>query len=260
MNRPTAWTRSAAVKSANCSRLKAEGTTIFVNSHLLGEVELICDRVVILQRGEVIRSGDIATLTRMQGLFLVGLAPGQEFPTEEVVKIGYPTNRSGELWEVSLVDGQTIDPVVDLLRRPRPELAAPRRKTANARRYVHCHGRGGRAWRGRPGEAGFLQRQEAASGGPMKALAIFKDSLREALDSKVLYATLGLSLLLVLLVGSVSFQPVPAEEALPFIVANQHFHEYSTGRGQSVLPRYMACKTDPDQIPETHGRTRTAGM
>jgi len=28
----------------------------------LGEVELICDRVVIMQRGEIIREGDIATL------------------------------------------------------------------------------------------------------------------------------------------------------------------------------------------------------
>jgi ABC-2 type transport system ATP-binding protein len=54
--------------------LKKDGTTIFLNSHLLGEVELICDRVAILQRGEVIREGDIATLTRQRGLFVVGLA------------------------------------------------------------------------------------------------------------------------------------------------------------------------------------------
>ena len=53
----------------------------------------------------------------MQGLFMVGLAPGQDFPTDEAVKLGYPTHRSGEFWEVSLVDGQNIDPIVDLLRR-----------------------------------------------------------------------------------------------------------------------------------------------
>src|SRR5438045_976624 len=38
-------------------RLKGEGKTIFLNSHLLGEVELICDRVGILQKGEVVREG-----------------------------------------------------------------------------------------------------------------------------------------------------------------------------------------------------------
>jgi len=32
-------------------RLKGEGVTIFLNSHLLQEVEMICDRVAILNRG-----------------------------------------------------------------------------------------------------------------------------------------------------------------------------------------------------------------
>jgi len=49
----------------------------------------------------------------------------------------------------------------------------------------------------------------------MKFLAILKDSFREALDSKVFYAMIGLSLLLILLVGSVSFKPLSADEALP---------------------------------------------
>src|SRR5205807_2715966 len=56
-------------------RLKERGVTIFLNSHLLGEVELICDRVGILQKGKLIREGDIATLTRQRGVFVLGLAP-----------------------------------------------------------------------------------------------------------------------------------------------------------------------------------------
>jgi ABC-2 type transport system ATP-binding protein len=97
--------------------LKAQGKTIFLNSHLLSEVEQICDRVAILQRGLLIREGDIATLTRQQGLFVIGLAPGQVFPTEEVTRQGYRVTRSGDCWEVALTDGQTIDPVVDLLHQ-----------------------------------------------------------------------------------------------------------------------------------------------
>jgi ABC-2 type transport system ATP-binding protein len=96
--------------------LKGRGKTIFLNSHLLGEVELICDRVAILERGRVIRDGTIAELTQQRGLFLVGLAAGQAFPQEEVAKQGYHVTRAGELWEVALKDGQSIDPVVDLLR------------------------------------------------------------------------------------------------------------------------------------------------
>ena len=44
-------------------QLKAEGKTIFINSHLLQEVELVCDRVAILDKGELLRVGPIAELT-----------------------------------------------------------------------------------------------------------------------------------------------------------------------------------------------------
>jgi ABC-2 type transport system ATP-binding protein len=96
--------------------LKDRGKTIFLNSHLLGEVELICDRVGILQKGEMVREGTVAALTQQRGLFVLGLAPDQTFPAEEVAGHGYDVSPRGELWEVGLRDGQSIDPVVDLLR------------------------------------------------------------------------------------------------------------------------------------------------
>jgi ABC-type transport system involved in multi-copper enzyme maturation permease subunit len=46
----------------------------------------------------------------------------------------------------------------------------------------------------------------------MKYFAILKDSLREALDSKVLYVTLGLSGILILVLASLSFRPVTMQE------------------------------------------------
>lgn len=97
-------------------KLKQRGVTIFINSHLLGEVELICDRVAILRKGKLIREGDVASLTRQQGRFLIGLAPGQQFPIAAAGQIGYTVVPLGDRWEVQLNDGQTIDPVVDLIR------------------------------------------------------------------------------------------------------------------------------------------------
>jgi ABC-2 type transport system ATP-binding protein len=39
--------------------LKSKGKTVFVNSHLLSEVELVCDRVAILNKGELIKEGSV---------------------------------------------------------------------------------------------------------------------------------------------------------------------------------------------------------
>jgi ABC-2 type transport system ATP-binding protein len=42
--------------------LKAAGKTIFLSSHLLSEVEQICDQAVIIDRGRVVRAGGMNTL------------------------------------------------------------------------------------------------------------------------------------------------------------------------------------------------------
>ena len=42
--------------------LRDRGTAVLLNSHLLGEVEQVCDHVVILDRGRVVRSGALAEL------------------------------------------------------------------------------------------------------------------------------------------------------------------------------------------------------
>ncbi len=52
----------------------------------------------------------------------------------------------------------------------------------------------------------------------MTFLAILKDSWREALDSKVLYVLLGLSLLVIVGVASIAFEPKPADKGLEAIL------------------------------------------
>jgi ABC-2 type transport system ATP-binding protein len=99
-------------------RLKAEGHTLFLNSHLLGEVELVCDRVAILQRGELVREGTIPELTAQKGLFEIGVAAGQAFPESEAKALGFgvrPIDANRSRWEVGLTEGQSIDPLVRLV-------------------------------------------------------------------------------------------------------------------------------------------------
>ncbi|QLE54723.1 ABC transporter ATP-binding protein [Nostoc sp. TCL26-01] len=51
--------------------LKAAGKTIFFNSHILSEVEQICDRIAILTQGELICTGSLAELLGSENTYYV---------------------------------------------------------------------------------------------------------------------------------------------------------------------------------------------
>jgi ABC-2 type transport system ATP-binding protein len=48
--------------------LRRRGVAVLLNSHLLSEVELVCDRVVIIHRGEVVTAGRPEELARPRGI------------------------------------------------------------------------------------------------------------------------------------------------------------------------------------------------
>jgi ABC-2 type transport system ATP-binding protein len=50
--------------------LRGRGVSVLLNSHLLSEVELVCDRVTILLGGEVVAAGTPAELSRPKGVEL----------------------------------------------------------------------------------------------------------------------------------------------------------------------------------------------
>lgn len=47
--------------------LKARGKTVLITSHLLGQIEDLCDRVAILDRGKLVAEGDVAALAGAAG-------------------------------------------------------------------------------------------------------------------------------------------------------------------------------------------------
>jgi ABC-2 type transport system ATP-binding protein len=48
--------------------LRSHGTAVLLNSHLLSEIELVCDRVVIISRGRVVAQGTPEELTAAGGV------------------------------------------------------------------------------------------------------------------------------------------------------------------------------------------------
>jgi ABC-2 type transport system ATP-binding protein len=51
--------------------LRAEGTCVFLNSHLLSEIEVTCDRVAFIRHGEVVRILDIASMEENQSVVTI---------------------------------------------------------------------------------------------------------------------------------------------------------------------------------------------
>jgi ABC-2 type transport system ATP-binding protein len=98
-------------------RLKAQGVAVLLNSHLIGEVERVCDRVVILDRGQVAAAGTLAELLgrRELRLRLGGVTAAAEARLAATGSLA----RSGEEFTVALPaddDGAAVpDLVADLV-------------------------------------------------------------------------------------------------------------------------------------------------
>ncbi|MGI8604594.1 MAG: ABC transporter ATP-binding protein [Verrucomicrobiales bacterium] len=104
--------------------LRRRGTTVFLNSHLLGEAERLCDRVAILSRGEIVRQGTVEELTREGRSYEVhaeGALP--ELPSvRELVDaldgtIVFDAGKGATVISLPTTRPQLMQPVVDELRR-----------------------------------------------------------------------------------------------------------------------------------------------
>lgn len=102
-------------------RLKAEGRTIFINSHLLQEIELVCDRVAILDHGQLRRVGKIAEITERAGTEVAFTLAGMPetvrnaVAEKEIVSCDHLADGQFQLI-VKVVDQAAVDGWIDLLR------------------------------------------------------------------------------------------------------------------------------------------------
>lgn len=98
-------------------RLRDEGRTVFLNSHLLSEVELICDRVAILNKGKLVRLGSVDELTTQQHMYSIGIAA----PVPEALRMQWDATRlrvefADGMLQLYIDDVAALNGVIDQLR------------------------------------------------------------------------------------------------------------------------------------------------
>lgn len=78
------------------SELRSEGTCVFLNSHLLSEIEVTCDRVAFIRHGEVVRTLDIASLDGRQSVVTIRAAGLTSAMISQLARWGRDIQANGE--------------------------------------------------------------------------------------------------------------------------------------------------------------------
>jgi ABC-2 type transport system ATP-binding protein len=103
--------------------LKEHGKTIFLSSHHLGEVELICDRVAIIHRGHLLAFGTPRELTQQTDRYVLvaeNVSPDAERALRQVCT---NVRRDGEQL-VAVTDGERLYVVVEVLQKANARLVS----------------------------------------------------------------------------------------------------------------------------------------
>jgi ABC-2 type transport system ATP-binding protein len=105
--------------------LRSQGKTVFINSHQLGELDALCDRVAILVAGQVVKQGTVHDLALARQRYEIEIAPTAD-PNEpaHLAEAAGRVQVNGQPWVqvtpplimVGTSDPTAIQPILDALR------------------------------------------------------------------------------------------------------------------------------------------------
>jgi len=112
-------------------RLGGEGKSVLMNSHILQEVELVCDRVAIMTHGTLQSIGSIDQLTEKTrfGSLCIHIPAGQKeaalraLSTRGPVEVDETTSRELLTLKIEVKEQHEIDDAVDALRETKVSIA-----------------------------------------------------------------------------------------------------------------------------------------
>lgn len=109
--------------------MKEKGKTIFLNSHLLSEVEMICDRVAILNKGDLIKEGNVDDLTKAEDMYVIETIESISIETKGKI-LGMDANAGIGEHEIHSETGiEKINRIIDILRASSYQIKSISQKT-----------------------------------------------------------------------------------------------------------------------------------
>lgn len=96
-------------------RLREDGKTVFLSSHQLSDVEMVCDRVSILNRGKLLKIGRLDEM--LLGTYVKVAASGIDDATQKVLE-GLTTDMAvtDGITLMSSTEGESLNKVIDAIR------------------------------------------------------------------------------------------------------------------------------------------------
>jgi len=95
---------------------KTNGTAVLLNSHLLSEIELTCDRVAVLRKGKAVAEGTVEELTRKSAKYKMVATPLDDALVASFRETGAIVDRVNSHIELAVDDLGHLNALVDRLR------------------------------------------------------------------------------------------------------------------------------------------------
>jgi ABC-2 type transport system ATP-binding protein len=112
------------------TEIKSKGKTIFLNSHLLSEVEMICDRVAILNKGDLIKEGNVDDLTKAEDIFVLRTVEQLNMELKQKI-LAIDSNVGAGENEIHTEAGtDKLNQIIDLLRKNKIKIQSVNQKTS----------------------------------------------------------------------------------------------------------------------------------
>lgn len=96
--------------------LKSLGTSIFLSSHILSEVETICDRVAVVHRGRLVRQGTLQEVIGSQSGYEITYSDPQGTVGARLREMNLPVTTAQEQFGTTAEDEETGQKAVDVIR------------------------------------------------------------------------------------------------------------------------------------------------